>query len=605
MPLPRRTPQLPFKLFVPSPRLTAPGIPQRLAALPLPVLNHAQGQPAINARIQRMPIGPIGRSLMGGAIGVLASVLTLLPARGAERVNVTFGPLSQSIPVASLEQFVKDGTVDAALRPFIRLLKPEAREELRMALGQHKAISVSVLSQLLQDPMGEMMLQRTGQVVQTSAGLNGAQAVRSALVLTAAEPEGISLLGFLHHFPTNAVRLDVNRVLTLYRHSARFVRQTEAFVAETERRSAAEPPVDPSRLSDLRQPGPYRVVFQPLQLEDTQRQRTYPADLYLPQPLEQLTAVPVVIISHGLGSSRVYFREFAEHLASYGFAVALPEHIGSNEAQKQAVMAWKAREIFRVGEFLDRPLDVSFLLDQLDRYNRSNLGGRLNLQQVAVAGHSFGGYTALALGGATIDFAYLTDRCQPTTIAATDLALLLQCRALELQDSPPVVQKLGIQGVKDDRVKLILAFAPVSNLFGIQGMGRIQVPTMIMGGAFDVAAPVVPQQAETFSWLTTPERYFLLADNASHTSDLTRLVDQLFFSTVETEAAFEAAHAWFQGNLKTLLVAFAQTYLKQQPEFRTYLRAGYIEAISRDPFRLSLLRSLSPEELAQILQSTR
>ncbi|WP_448561558.1 alpha/beta hydrolase [Trichothermofontia sp.] len=174
------------------------------------------------------------RSLAAGAIGLLASLLAPLPVRGAERVTVTFGPLSQSVPIASLEQFVKDGTVDSALRLFIRFLKPEAREEVRIALGQHKQISASVLSQLLQDPMGEMMLQRTGEVVQTSAGLNGAQAVRSALVLAAASPEGVSVLEFLRHFPTNAVRLDVNRVLTIYRHSARFVRQTAAVVATTQ-----------------------------------------------------------------------------------------------------------------------------------------------------------------------------------------------------------------------------------------------------------------------------------------------------------------------------------------------------------------------------------
>ncbi|UZQ54109.1 alpha/beta hydrolase [Trichothermofontia sichuanensis B231] len=362
---------------------------------------------------------PLPRAWPYVAIGLLTGLLTVLPARAAEQVNVTLGPFARSLPISSLEQFVKAGTVDPDLRPFIRFLKPQAREDLRQALGQHKPISASVLSQLLQDPMGEMMLQRTGQIVQTSAGLNGAQALRSALVLAAGEPEGISLLNFLRHFPTHAVRLDLNRVLRIYRHSARFVHQTEAFVRAMQQMSAttaataAARSVD--RLMDLRQPGPYPVVFQPLQLEDSRRQRTYPADLYLPQTLSQLTAVPVVIISHGLGSSRTHFREFAQHLASYGFAVALPEHIGSNEAQKQAVMAWKAREVFQVSEFLDRPLDVSFLLDQLDHYNRTELGARLNLQQVAVVGHSFGGYTALALGGATVDFDHLANRCQPTT----------------------------------------------------------------------------------------------------------------------------------------------------------------------------------------------
>ncbi|WP_448561557.1 alpha/beta hydrolase family protein [Trichothermofontia sp.] len=369
--------------------------------------------------------------------------------------------------------------------------------------------------------------------------------------------------------------------------------------------AAADPPVDLHSLSDLRQPGPYPVMFQPLQLEDAQRQRTYPADLFLPQNLDRLPSVPVVVISHSLGSSRVYFRDFAQHLASYGFAVALPEHIGSNEAQKQAVLTWQAREIFLVSEFLDRPLDVSFLLDQLARYNQAHLGGRLDLQRMAVAGHSFGGYTALALGGATIDFEALAEQCQPSTIAATDAAYLLQCRALELRDQPDAVKRLGEQGVRDDRVKMIMAFAPVNSLFGEQGIGRIQIPTLVMGGGFDVAAPLLPQQVIPFSWLTAPDRYLLIAAGVSHTSDLTSLIDQLLFSTVEKEEDFKAAYAWFQGNILSLLMAFTQAYLNQKPEYRAYLRAGYIEAISRDPFRLLLIRSLPPEELAPILQSAR
>lgn len=207
--------------------------------------------------------------------------------------------------------------------------------------------------------------------------------------------------------------------------------------------------------------------------------------------------------------------------------MALPEHIGSNFTQQQALLEGQSRESFRASEFLDRPLDISALLDELERRNPDTFGGRLNVNRVALVGHSFGGYTVLALGGATVDFERLAQRCRPAANLLVDAALALECRALELAEQPEVRQRLGQAGVKDDRVAVVMAFAPVSNLFGPAGVADITVPTMLFGGAFDVLTPVVPQQVATFSWLTTGDRYLYLADNTSHSPGITRLTSDL------------------------------------------------------------------------------
>ncbi|MDQ2883487.1 MAG: hypothetical protein M3Y48_20590 [Actinomycetota bacterium] len=41
-------------------------------------------------------------------------------------------------------------------------------------------------------------------------------------------------------------------------------------------------------------------------------------------------AYPLVVISHGTGSSRLLYRRLAAHLARHGFIVAMPEHPLSN-----------------------------------------------------------------------------------------------------------------------------------------------------------------------------------------------------------------------------------------------------------------------------------
>lgn len=55
--------------------------------------------------------------------------------------------------------------------------------------------------------------------------------------------------------------------------------------------------------------------------------RSVPVDFYVPnQQAKPGAPIPVIVISHGLGSDRTTFAYLAIHLASYGFAVLVPEH---------------------------------------------------------------------------------------------------------------------------------------------------------------------------------------------------------------------------------------------------------------------------------------
>ncbi|MHC5829488.1 MAG: alpha/beta hydrolase family protein, partial [Nostoc sp.] len=113
--------------------------------------------------------------------------------------------------------------------------------------------------------------------------------------------------------------------------------------------------------------------------------RVIQTDIYLPQ---SQTPAPVVVISHGLGSDRDSFAYLAENLASYGFAVVVPQHPGSDSLQMQALLTGKSQQVFADTELIDRPLDVTFVLNQLEQRSTSDpwLQGKINVQQVGVIG---------------------------------------------------------------------------------------------------------------------------------------------------------------------------------------------------------------------------
>ncbi len=562
---------------------------------------HSFGFPSLS---RTRKLGQVGLQVL---LGFLFAVLVSLPGKAAERVHFSFGLLERSVSVASLEAYAEAGTVNSDLAFFLSFLTPEVREEFRTVLRTDYRLSSVAVAQSFYEPMGEQVLGYVGNLIQTGKRQNGLYALRSALILAAAQPSGFTLIDVLRQFPTQGMRIDLKVALNALRRGEAFFNQTNAVITgieELARQAESESAIEPTDIPDLRQPGAFQFSKQTLLLEDTSRNRTYPVDLYLPQTNSSATAsVPVVVLSHGLGSSRADFADIAEYFASYGFAVALPEHVGSNSTLKQDVLAGRASEVFRVREFIDRPLDVSFLLDELERRNRSEWQGRLNLQQVAAAGHSFGGYGVLALAGATVDFAHLRQDCnQESFIDFLNPALLLQCRALELESSPEAVQQLT-QGLRDDRVSFVIAFNPVNaSIFGPQGLSQIQIPVVIGASGYDPAAPIVPEQAHSFTWLTAPEKYLLLARGGGHTPQLTATINRILSPSLDAEQLAEEL-SLFRSNVKALLLAFLQIYLADRSEYDRYLEPFNIQTLGDPPFEFSLIRSLSAEQLSQMLEN--
>ncbi|HSM81368.1 MAG TPA: alpha/beta hydrolase [Nodosilinea sp.] len=538
------------------------------------------------------------------AVGLGTALGAALPLRAAETVVLEFGPFSRSIPTESLVTFAETGTVDAQLAPFLRRLNPTQTFGLRTLLSRGRPVNVVPISQWFNSPMGDRSLQFLGKLARTEAGLNGRQALRAAIVAAAADDGSVSLLDIVRHFPTSSLRIDVAQGLTVARQVRGEVAATRAIVAAIEQQSEAEarqpPPFDLAALPDLTQPGPYGSRQVSLNLVDEGRDRTYAADVFLPADLAAVPGpLPVIVISHGLGDSRTTFFDLATHAASHGFAVALPEHVGSNSTQKQAMLTGLDSETFKASDFVDRPLDISFLLDELERLNASTFAGRLDVSRVAAVGHSFGGYTALAVGGATIDFERLAQRCDPAANLLLDAAMVLECRALEIQSDEAAMARLG-EGSRDQRVKLVMAFATVSNLFGPQGMAEVAVPTMLFGGEVDLLAPVVPQQVAAFSWLQGEDRYLYLGENTSHGPDFTKLAARFLYLDAAFDQGVEEALAATRGVNKSLVVAFSQVYLAEQEDYRPFLRAAYVEAVSAEPFRLHLVRDLPAPVVEQL-----
>ena len=508
------------------------------------------------------------------SLTLLSGLLCLLlasPGVTAERAYVHFGPLERSVLVADLAAFVRTGELPENLQHWRRILSSEQLEQLRMGLSASVDIDVVTVSQFLYTAQGEAILQWLGDFIQTEGRQNGALGLRGATILATADSDGgLTVLNLLKHFPTQGARVNLGWLLGVGRQVTREVNQTNA-VTEQLFAQVSPGPVT-GAIGELAAPGSENPDFLPLE------QTTLPTHLYLPSG-ENL---PLVVLSHGLGGNRSTLSYLATHLASHGFAVAVVEHPGSSEAQISELLAGKVGEAVEPEEMVRRPLDIRQLLDELEMMTTVEpaLQNRIDFQQVGVVGHSMGGYTSLALAGATVDLQGLEESC-PSQISQLNLSLLLQCLVLSLPQPPPVLE--------DRRVKAAIAINPLSSaIFGPEGMANIEIPTLVVSGSADTVTPALAEQIRPFTWLDTPQRYLMLMDGGTHFSAIydveggDGLVDL-------PELALGPAPQLAQDYIKGLGLAFLKTHLAGDTTYQQYLEPAQATGMSQPELPMVLL----------------
>ncbi|HNT78630.1 MAG TPA: hypothetical protein PKH77_26775 [Anaerolineae bacterium] len=293
---------------------------------------------------------------------------------------------------------------------------------------------------------------------------------------------------------------------------------------------------------------------------------------------------PVVVLSPGLGMTASNYGWLAEHLASYGFAVVSPEHHEGLSLEMDVF--WRApiarpQDILTVFDFLDEQVEPGGKLENL-----------LDPQLVAVMGHSYGGYTTLAAGGAQIDLDSFKKLCEETTDEQVPNRDLL-CNPIASHEADMVaLAGLGPNPPKlwpawaDPRVDAIVPLAGDAYLFNQAGLAPITIPVMAMGGMQDTGTPFVWGAQPTYEYVSSPRKikigfqgaeHMIFAGTCQSTSRLAGMtIEQLCYDEVWDREHFHALVGHFT-------TAFLLAELKQDrdatamlaPEVNTFPGVEY------------------------------
>lgn len=519
-----------------------------------------------------------------GVIFLLLSPLFASCVLAAETLILKIGPLERSLPVADLAQFAENGEITDNLKPYSPLLSPKLRELLSKTLTIDPNIGDQLIEELSRSSAGKALLDR----IITALPDSNIEILKAALSLAVRQTNNLSIVNILQAYPQENITVDLTQIVSVALQINGSHLQSQLLNPIIDRSLKQEtnnedlPPLNPA-LSN-----PVQVYQRTLNFNDTRRRRQIPVDLYY----SDQTQAPLVVMSHGFSANRQFMRYLAIHLASHGFTVASVEHPGSNiNIFQDPSIGLDLSKLLPASEFVDRPQDISFVLDQLTQLNQTHatLAGKLHTDHVTVIGHSFGGYTALALAGGELNINKLRDYCDNSGFFAKAPADWLQCAAENLPENT--------LNLRDERVKNAIALNPlVGELFGDTGLENITIPTLILASGDDSITPTIPHQIKPFDHLRG-EKYLIVALGATHMSvtDHRYAQDALTQNNITNEL-ISAETDNLKEVIKGLSLAFILQFNTSENPYQPFLSANYVQSLSNQKIQLRFTQEI-PQSL--------
>lgn len=177
---------------------------------------------------------------------------------------------------------------------------------------------------------------------------------------------------------------------------------------------------------------------------------------------------PVIAYSHGHQGYAEASGRVVSHLVSHGYVVVAPDHTGNttfDPAERDTAIYWQRAT--DIGAALDAVLAPDHVLADIVDADAPIVG----------IGHSFGGYTMHALGGASYAVDTLVQACADgdTQDFCNDLSAANEA--------------MFRGGLRDERIDAIAPMAPGNvDLWGDDGLADIQVPVLLITGGRDNVA---------------------------------------------------------------------------------------------------------------------
>ena len=161
--------------------------------------------------------------------GLLTALYGLLPVWAAERVLLKYRGFSRTVAVADLATLAASGEAPENLASLLEA-SGQQPEQLRSLLTNSLSASPVVLDKALNSRPGEWMLAQLGTAIHPVTGEASQQALRAAIILSAADDNTLTLLEILENYPTPEVVLEGDQIQRAYNRLEAFLTPLSIFL---------------------------------------------------------------------------------------------------------------------------------------------------------------------------------------------------------------------------------------------------------------------------------------------------------------------------------------------------------------------------------------
>ncbi len=196
---------------------------------------------------------------------------------------------------------------------------------------------------------------------------------------------------------------------------------------------------------------------------------------------------PLILLSHGFGGTSSDLAWLGAALAAHGFVAVAVNHPGTNGLDDYTVEGYSLMWL--------RATDLSAVIDAL--LDDKTFGNLIDHARIGAAGHSFGGYTVIAVAGGITDPARMQAFCRSSEADASCapqpvISDMRQNGLARLSSDPEFRQRYSNadNSYRDERIRAVFAMAPgLGPIFVPESLGRISIPVAIVTGSADEIVP--------------------------------------------------------------------------------------------------------------------
>ena len=421
--------------------------------------------------------------------------------KAAEKINIKFEEMEIPLTIeqlSKLEKYKDDSTELIDWLKKNRLIKVfEVSKFLNYPIFKEEGLN----RQVLRSWVGSEILSELSKTITVTNDKNGVLIFNTIENLLEEKKEA-SILEIIKALPVEEITLDVDNLILIISSWMNELEMQQDLILKLNNLETTNEEVlkksenkFPSNIFKINKKiyAPHRE--QPFEVELWRSNKTNPEK-------------ELIIVMPGLAGDIDNFKWIGDELTKRGWPIVFIDHRGSNLEAFTEVLEGKEVIPGSKDFFLYRIKDLDAVLN-------AHRNGEFDLanDSYILMGHSLGSLIALLYeGNKPMD--KLETRCDSalSDFAVTNLSKLLQCQLTEI----PYPNRYN-----DKKASAIIGFNSFGSLIWPRDKSSdIDIPTLLIGGTYDLITPLTNEQFRVFSSLNNPSNRFLIIEGASHFSPI-------------------------------------------------------------------------------------